>query len=62
MAARDMFEAFTASLPERDRELLRDLIGTRRVDMLEARSEEARVRIADEFIRETRSTLKTQKK
>ncbi|HTY58211.1 MAG TPA: hypothetical protein VMF59_05310 [Bacteroidota bacterium] len=62
MAARDMFEAFTASLPERDRELLRDLIGARRVDMLAARSEEARVRIADEFIREARTTLRTQKK
>ena len=57
-----MFEAFTASLPERDRELLRDLIGARRVDMLAARSEEARVRIADEFIREARTTLRTQKK
>jgi hypothetical protein len=62
MAARDMFDAFLNSLPERDRELLRDLIGARRGDMLAARSEEARVRIADEFIREARLALRTQKK
>jgi hypothetical protein len=57
-----MFESFIAALPERDREVLRDLIGVRRSDMLAARSEEARVRVADEFIREARTTVKVQKK
>ena len=62
MAAREMFESFIAALPERDREILRELIGVRRGDMLAARSEEARVRVADEFIREARTGLKVQKK
>jgi hypothetical protein len=62
MAARDMFESFTAALPERDREILRELIGSRRGDMLAARSEEARVRVAEEFIREARASMKVQKK
>jgi hypothetical protein len=62
MAAREMFESFIAAVPERDREILRELIGARRGDMLAARSEEARVRVADEFIREARTGLKVQKK
>jgi hypothetical protein len=62
MAARDMFESFIGALPERDREMLRELIGVRREDMLAARSEEARVRAAEEFIREARTSLKVQKK
>jgi len=57
-----MFESFIAALPERDREILRELIGARRGDMLAARSEEARVRVADEFIREARTGMKLQKK
>jgi hypothetical protein len=57
-----MFESFIAALPERDREMLRELIGARRGDMLAARSEEARVRVADEFIREVRTSMKVQKK
>ena len=61
MAAREMFESFIAALPERDREILRELIGARRGDMLAARSEEARVRVADEFIREARAGMKVQK-
>jgi hypothetical protein len=62
MAAREMFESFIAALPERDREVLRELIGARRGDMLAARSEESRVRVADEFIREVRASMKVQKK
>jgi hypothetical protein len=62
MAAREMFESFTAGLPERDRETLRDLIGARRADMLAARSEEARVRVAEEFQREARASVKTRMK
>jgi hypothetical protein len=57
-----MFESFITALPERERGILRELIGARRVDMLAARSEEARVRVAEEFIREARTTLKVQKK
>jgi hypothetical protein len=62
MAARDMFESFTASLPDRDREMLRELIAVRSADMLSARSEDARVRVAEEFVREAKGTLKAQKK
>ena len=62
MAAREMFESFITALPERERELLRELIAARRGDMLAARSEEARVRVAEEFIREARTNLKVQKK
>ncbi len=62
MAAREMFESFITALPERERELLRELIAARRGDMLAARSEEARVRAAEEFIREARTNLKVQKK
>ena len=62
MAAREMFESFAAALPERDRELLRELIAARRGDMLSARSEEARVRVAEEFMREARASMKVQKK
>ncbi len=62
MAARDMFESFTAALPEREKELLRDLIGARRTDMMAARSEEARVRMAEEFIREARAAMNARKK
>ena len=62
MAAREMFESFTAGLPERDREALRELIVARRVDMMAARSEEARVRVAEEFMREARAGMKVQKK
>jgi hypothetical protein len=57
-----MFESFITALPERERELLRELIAARRGDMLAARSEEARVRAAEEFIREARTNLKVQKK
>ena len=62
MAAREMFESFIAALPARDAEILRDLIGSRRGDMLSARSEESRVRVAEEFMREVRTSMKVQKK
>ena len=58
MAAQDMFDAFTAALPERDREALRDAIRARRDDMFAARSEEARVRLADQFMREARAIVR----
>jgi len=62
MAARDLFDAYTVALPERDREALKELIAARREDMLAARSEEARVRVAEDFVREARGALKMQKK
>jgi len=62
MAAQDMFDAFTSALPERDREALREVIRARREDMFAARSEEARVRLADQFIREARGLLKNKGK
>jgi hypothetical protein len=62
MAARDLFESFTASLPDRDREMLRELIAVRSADMLSARSEDARVRVAEEFIREAKGEIRAQRK
>jgi hypothetical protein len=62
MAAREMFESFTAGLPERDRDALRELIDARRADMMAARSEEARVRVAEEFMREARAGMKAQRR
>ena len=58
MAAQEMFDAFTAALPERERGALRDVIRERREDMFAARSEDARVRIADQFLREARALMK----
>jgi hypothetical protein len=57
-----MFESLVSALPERDREALRELIAARRADMLAVRSEEARVRVGEEFMRETRGSPKAPKK
>jgi hypothetical protein len=51
MAAFDSFRLFLRDLSEKDREGLKEYIESNTADMLAARSEEARVRIAENFIR-----------
>jgi hypothetical protein len=62
MAAWDTFTALTDGLRGHERGPLGDLIRNTNADLLAARSEEARVRIVTELIREVRETLKPQKK
>jgi hypothetical protein len=54
MAAVDLFEMFVAHMSEENRRVLAGEIASRRKDLLAARSEDARVRIATEFIEELR--------
>ncbi|MDL1892791.1 hypothetical protein FBQ87_07870 [Sphingobacteriales bacterium CHB3] len=58
MAAIDTFESFLSELPPADREKLNEFIKSQREQMLAARSEEARVRIAHNFIAEAHDRLK----
>jgi len=57
VAAEDTFESFTASLPERDRESLKDFIRAKREEMLAARSEDARSRLVNDYIKEVHELL-----
>ena len=58
MAATDTFEAFTGSLSEQERKHLQSFIKSQRTDLLAARSEDARLRIVNEFIAEAHRLLK----
>lgn len=58
MAAIDAFEQFLASLTQEDRALLDGYIRDQRDELFAARSEDARLRIVDEFMREVREQLK----
>lgn len=58
MAATDTFEHFLSELPASDREKLNEFINAQREQMMAARSEEARVRIAHNFIAEVHDRLK----
>ena len=62
MSATDAFEAYAASLTEKERESVRPALAARRTDLMAARSEEARVRIAEDAIREIRELLRVQKR
>ncbi len=62
MAATDTFNGFTASLSENDRRQVQELLGVYRTQLLAARSEEARVRIAHEGIREIHDRLRPPRK
>ena len=55
MAAVDLFETFIARMSEEARRTLAAEITTRRKDLLAARSEDARVRIAADFIEDLQS-------
>ncbi len=52
MAAFDRYRNVVGTLSERERELLKDVIQREWEELLAARSEEARVRLVDEFIDE----------
>ena len=58
MAATDTFLNFLNSLSNEDREKLVDFVKGQREAIFAARSEEARVRIAHEFVHEVRNRLK----
>jgi hypothetical protein len=55
MAAVDLFDSVIADLSERERALLADSLRVWRADLLAARSEDARVRMVSEFMREIRT-------
>ena len=52
MAAQDMFENFNTSLPPEEREHLKEFINSERQELLAARSEDARIRIVYEYIKQ----------
>ena len=57
MAAYDALESFIASLTEADRTAITESVNMLRAELLAARSEEARVRLVHEFIRETHDAV-----
>jgi hypothetical protein len=62
MSAWDTFWKVTASLTERERESLKEIIANQRGDLLAARSEDARVRLVTDFVREVRESQKQLKR
>lgn len=57
MAAVEMFESVLAELSNKDRQAIADSIRSKRVELLAARSEDARLRIVAEYQREVRDLL-----
>jgi hypothetical protein len=62
MAAVDLFENVVKELTDRERQQLSDLILGVRGDMFAARSEEARLRIVNEFIRDAHDLSRAPKR
>jgi hypothetical protein len=62
MAALDLFDAYVASLPPKERQAASDMTAARREDLLAARSEEARIRIVNDYIGDVRALLQPVKK
>lgn len=62
MAAWDLFTSFLDSLTAKERDALKDLTSSHRVDLLAARSEEARVRLANDFVNEARELTRAAKR
>jgi len=58
MSAYDALEGFLSELSAGEREQLRAAVEAVRQDLFAARSEEARVRIVHDFIRDARTILK----
>lgn len=58
MSAHDAFEGFLSELSALERDQLRVAVEALRQDLFAARSEEARVRIVHDFIRDARTMLK----
>ena len=57
MAAVDMFDEFSSSLSKKDAESIRELVKIRRAELLAARSEDARIRVARSYIEEVSEIL-----
>ena len=57
MAAFDAFRRFEASLSAEDRKEIEEVRSTALSDLLDARSEEARLRIVYEYVQEVRGRL-----
>ena len=62
MAAYDALEGFIASLSEAERAALRDELRVLRAELLAARSEDARVRLVHEFMREAKEGQRVSRK
>lgn len=58
MAAVDTFERFLSALSAHDREQLKGFIKDQQSEMFAARSEDARTRIAHDFVMEVHDLLK----
>ena len=62
MGAFEEFQSVLDRLSAQERELLKEVIQRAREDLLAARSEEARVRVAEEFITEAHDRAKPVKR
>ena len=57
MAAKERFEEYIGGLTPRERETVQGVLTHYRAELLVARSEDARVRIVDEFVKDIRDRL-----
>ncbi len=57
MAAIDTFHFFNASISDKDRQHIHDLLKTESSELLAARSEDARIRIVEGYMQQVRSLL-----
>lgn len=57
MAAQDTFDSFNASLTSADREQVKVLTQAKREELFAARSEDARIRLVHEYIKEVHDLL-----
>jgi hypothetical protein len=60
MAAQDTFENFNTSLSLHEQQMLKKFIPTKRQELFVLRSEEARVRLVHEYIKEVHEMLSQQ--
>ena len=61
MAAQDTFDKFNGSLAPRDREKSRDLTKATMEELLAVRSEDARVRLVHQYIKQLHDLLRNEK-
>ncbi|MCZ6777028.1 MAG: hypothetical protein O7D34_11310 [Ignavibacteria bacterium] len=61
MAALDTFETFNASLSDKDRSAIKELLKARAAELFAARSEDARLRVVEAYIGEVRKMLRRMK-
>jgi hypothetical protein len=62
MAAWESFTSYLDSLTGKERDALKELTASHRTDLLAARSEEARVRMANDFVKAAKEYLKAVKR